>query len=82
MLPEYLLSSRILLSILSIVIFNAGWTGGGKNYVTRMIVHNTFSKGVKSSFMHVFNSEILFKHASKVDLYKVQVQTANINNIY
>ncbi|CAK8675187.1 torsin-1A-like [Clavelina lepadiformis] len=52
-----------------------GWTGGGKNYVTRMIVDNIYVKKQKSSFVHIFNAEVDFKHASQVSLYKDQLQS-------
>ena len=52
-----------------------GWTGAGKNFVARMIVKNLYAKGEKSSFVHVFNSEVHFKHSNSVPLYKDQLQT-------
>ena len=52
-----------------------GWTGGGKNYLARMLVRSIYTKGEKSNFVHVFNSEVHFKHAHLVPMYKDQLQT-------
>nr|XP_039270325.1 torsin-1A-like [Styela clava] len=47
-----------------------GWTGGGKNYVSKFIVGNLFFKKEKSNFVHLFNSEIHFKNKDRVEEYK------------
>uniref|UniRef100_H2Y5F7 Torsin-1A C-terminal domain-containing protein n=1 Tax=Ciona savignyi TaxID=51511 RepID=H2Y5F7_CIOSA len=51
-----------------------GWTGSGKNYVTQMIVNNLYVKKLRSSFVHVFNAEVDFKHQSQLQHYKDQLQ--------
>jgi len=51
-----------------------GWTGGGKNFVARMLVKSMYTKAEKSNFIHVFNSEVHFKHPHQVPLYKDQLQ--------
>ncbi|XP_078490864.1 torsin-1A-like [Ciona intestinalis] len=52
-----------------------GWTGSGKNYVAQMIVKNLYVKNLQSSFVHVFNAEVHFKHQDKVGIYKDQLQS-------
>lgn len=47
-----------------------GWTGGGKNYVSRMIAENLYRKGMASSYVHLFISTYHFPHAEKVSEYK------------
>nr|CAB3255278.1 torsin-1A-like [Phallusia mammillata] len=51
-----------------------GWTGGGKNFVARMIINNIYAKGEKSSFVHVFNAEVEFKHTRHLEQYKDNLQ--------
>ena len=51
-----------------------GWTGGGKNFVARMVVKSIYTKAEKSNYVHVFNSEVHFKHSNLVPLYKDQLQ--------
>ena len=51
-----------------------GWTGGGKNFVARMIVRNIYAKAEKSIFVHVFNSEVHFKDPALLTTYKDQLQ--------
>ena len=48
-----------------------GWTGTGKNFVSQLIADNIFKKGMDSSFVHIFTSELHFPHASQVETYKV-----------
>uniref|UniRef100_H2XLI1 Torsin-1A C-terminal domain-containing protein n=1 Tax=Ciona intestinalis TaxID=7719 RepID=H2XLI1_CIOIN len=52
-----------------------GWTGSGKNYVAQMIVKNLYRKNLESSFVHVFNAEVDFKHQQNVGVYKDQLQS-------
>ncbi|XP_033845283.1 torsin family 1 isoform X1 [Periophthalmus magnuspinnatus] len=51
-----------------------GWTGTGKNFVSKMIAENFYKEGMHSSFVHVFTSELHFPHASQIETYKSQLQ--------
>ncbi|XP_072310592.1 torsin family 1 isoform X2 [Eucyclogobius newberryi] len=51
-----------------------GWTGTGKNFVSKMIAENLYKEGMHSSFVHVFTSELHFPHASQIETYKSQLQ--------
>lgn len=48
-----------------------GWTGGGKNYVSKFIAESTYKLGMKSQYVHVFVSTVDFPHKQKADIYKV-----------
>ncbi|KAG2455997.1 TOR1B protein, partial [Polypterus senegalus] len=48
-----------------------GWSGTGKNYVTKMIAKHLYKKGMRSSFVHHFIATIHFLHAGSSALYKV-----------
>ena len=37
-----------------------GWTGSGKNYVTKFITESLFEKGLASQFVHLFVSTLHF----------------------
>jgi pantothenate kinase-related protein Tda10 len=37
-----------------------GWTGSGKNYVTKFISESLFEKGLSSKFVHLFVSTLHF----------------------
>ena len=51
-----------------------GWTGAGKNYVSRFIAEALFSQGLSSSFVHLFISTLHFPHADLADVYRLRVQ--------
>ncbi|CAL8406242.1 unnamed protein product [Arctogadus glacialis] len=51
-----------------------GWTGTGKNFVSQLIADNIYKKGMDSSFVHIFTSELHFPHASQIETYKSQLQ--------
>ena len=48
-----------------------GWTGTGKNFVSKLIAENIYKEGMDSSFVHVFISTLHFPHPSLNDIYKV-----------
>ncbi|GIX93775.1 torsin-1B [Caerostris darwini] len=52
-----------------------GWNGGGKNYVTQMIVKNLFKKSTDSSYYHFYFGSRDFPH--KHDVYKYQDRLRN-----
>uniref|UniRef100_A0A3Q3MM34 Torsin n=1 Tax=Mastacembelus armatus TaxID=205130 RepID=A0A3Q3MM34_9TELE len=51
-----------------------GWTGTGKNFVSKLIAENLYKEGMDSSFVHVFTSTLHFPHPSQYDTYKTQLQ--------
>lgn len=48
-----------------------GWTGGGKNFVSKFIAESIFKLGMRSDFVHVFVSTVHFPHEQQADIYKV-----------
>ncbi|XP_075691260.1 torsin-1B-like [Rhinoderma darwinii] len=52
-----------------------GWTGTGKNFVSKIIVENIYDLGMKSKFVHLFVSTVHFPHNSLIPLYKDQLQS-------
>lgn len=58
-----------------------GWTGGGKSYVSQMIVKHLYEVGERSNFVHFLYSELHFKHASKVGEYKDQLHSWIYHNV-
>ncbi|KAM7368749.1 hypothetical protein PAMP_013057 [Pampus punctatissimus] len=78
-------ASRIILKAVSgfmnnnnpkkpLVLSLHGWTGTGKNFVSKLIAENIYVEGMGSSFVHVFTSELHFPHASEINTYKSQLQ--------
>ena len=59
------------MAILNQSNFISGWTGGGKSFVSSMIMENLYKLGEKSRFVHYFHCELHFKHVNEVALYKV-----------
>lgn len=51
-----------------------GWTGGGKNYVSKFIAENIYKLGMRSDFVHIFVSTIHFPHEQQADIYKLHLQ--------
>ena len=45
--------------------------GGGKNYVSRIIVDNIFKQKSKSNFVHQFVATLHFPHSNEVETYRV-----------
>ncbi|XP_054986569.1 torsin-1A [Sorex araneus] len=52
-----------------------GWTGTGKNFVSKIIAENIYEGGLHSDYVHLFVSTLHFPHASNLTLYKDQLQT-------
>lgn len=50
-----------------------GWTGTGKNFVSKLIAENIYKEGMHSSFVHVFTSTLHFPHPSLIATYKVTI---------
>jgi len=51
-----------------------GWTGAGKNFVTKWIAESLFKEGMSSKFVHLFISTLHFPHQDQADLYRLKVQ--------
>lgn len=58
----------------ALVLSFHGWTGGGKNYVSRMIAESLFKEGTTSKYYHLFISTLHFPHKELTPLYKDQIQ--------
>lgn len=52
-----------------------GWTGTGKNYVSRMIAESVYKAGLKSPLVNVFAGKASFPSAKEVDIYRVQLSS-------
>ncbi|RXG56924.1 Torsin-1B, partial [Armadillidium vulgare] len=58
----------------ALVLSFHGWTGSGKNFVSKMIAESIYQLGLKSKFVHLFVSTVHFPHEDKADIYKLQIQ--------
>ncbi|XP_029025406.1 torsin-1A-like isoform X2 [Betta splendens] len=88
------IASRIILKAVSgfmgnenpkkpLVLSLHGWTGTGKNFVSKLIAENIYKEGMDSSFVHVFTSTLHFPHPSQYLTYKSQLQQwikGNVSN--
>ncbi|XP_039085534.1 torsin-1A [Hyaena hyaena] len=52
-----------------------GWTGTGKNFVSKIIAENIYEGGLNSDYVHLFVATLHFPHASNITLYKDQLQS-------
>ncbi|KAL7377011.1 hypothetical protein ABVT39_019772 [Epinephelus coioides] len=86
------IASRIILKAVSgfmnddnpkkpLVLSLHGQTGVGKNFVSKLIAENIYKKGMESSFVYVFTSELHFPHQSKLETYKSQLQQQIKENV-
>ena len=50
-----------------------GWTGTGKNFVSKIIAESIYKRGLKSNYVHQFVATLHFPHAHSINLYKVKV---------
>ena len=55
----------------ALVLSMHGWTGGGKNYVSKFIADHIYEKGFESRHVHLFVATLHFPHESKIERYKV-----------
>jgi len=62
----------------ALVLSFHGWTGCGKNFVSRMIAKNLYKLGMASSFVHQFVSSYHFPHADSVEQYKVSRHVSSL----
>ena len=51
-----------------------GWTGSGKNFVSKILAEHIFRKGMDSNFVHQIIATHDFPHQSEVDFYKRQLR--------
>uniref|UniRef100_A0A671GA03 Torsin-1A n=1 Tax=Rhinolophus ferrumequinum TaxID=59479 RepID=A0A671GA03_RHIFE len=79
------LAKKVILNAVSAFISNPkpkkpltlslhGWTGTGKNFVSKIIAENIYEGGLNSNFVHLFVATLHFPHASNITLYKDQLQ--------
>ncbi|XP_072208648.1 torsin-1A-like [Excalfactoria chinensis] len=52
-----------------------GWTGTGKNFVSKIIAESIYKRGLKSNYVHQFVATLHFPHAHSINLYKDQLQS-------
>ncbi|XP_057403634.1 torsin-1A isoform X2 [Balaenoptera acutorostrata] len=52
-----------------------GWTGTGKNFVSKIIAENIYEGGLNSDYVHLFVATLHFPHVSNITLYKDQLQS-------
>ncbi len=53
----------------ALVLSFHGWTGVGKNFVSKIIAEHLYKNGMDSKFVHFFASDLHFPHTSKISLY-------------
>ncbi|EAW87908.1 torsin family 1, member A (torsin A), isoform CRA_b [Homo sapiens] len=54
-----------------------GWTGTGKNFVSKIIAENIYEGGLNSDYVHLFVATLHFPHASNITLYKARMEVWN-----
>ncbi|NWR79127.1 TOR1A protein, partial [Centropus unirufus] len=52
-----------------------GWTGTGKNFVSRIIAESIYKRGLQSKYVHQFVATLHFPHADSINIYKDQLQS-------
>ncbi|NXG62212.1 TOR1A protein, partial [Hemiprocne comata] len=52
-----------------------GWTGTGKNFVSRIVAESIYKRGLQSKYVHQFVATLHFPHAHSIDTYKDQLQS-------
>ncbi|NXF38416.1 TOR1A protein, partial [Nyctibius bracteatus] len=52
-----------------------GWTGTGKNFVSRIVAESIYKSGLQSKYVHQFVATLHFPHAHSISLYKDQLQS-------
>ncbi|XP_071088144.1 torsin-1A-like [Haliotis cracherodii] len=58
-----------------------GWTGTGKNYVSRIVAEHLYKKGMRSKFVHLISAPKEFPHEGMVPFYKDQLHAWIAGNI-
>lgn len=49
-----------------------GWTGTGKNFVSKIVAESIYKRGLQSKYVHQFVATLHFPHAHSINLYKVR----------
>ncbi|XP_016157885.1 PREDICTED: torsin-1A, partial [Ficedula albicollis] len=52
-----------------------GWTGTGKNFVSKIVAESIYKRGLQSKYVHQFVATLHFPHAHSISLYKDQLQS-------
>ncbi|KFU90618.1 Torsin-1A, partial [Chaetura pelagica] len=52
-----------------------GWTGTGKNFVSRIVAESIYKSGLQSKYVHQFVATLHFPHAQNINTYKDQLQS-------
>ena len=52
-----------------------GWTGSGKNFVSKIIADHLFRKGMDSKYVHLMIATHDFQHQSELDFYKRKLRS-------
>ncbi|NXV12303.1 TOR1A protein, partial [Cepphus grylle] len=52
-----------------------GWTGTGKNFVSKIVAESIYKRGLQSKYVHQFVATLHFPHAHNINLYKDQLQS-------
>jgi len=58
----------------ALVLSFHGWTGAGKNYVSRFIAESIYKEGMRSKYVHLFMAPLHFPHESQAEVYKMNIQ--------
>ena len=62
------------------ISFN-GWTGSGKNFVSKIIAEHIFKKGLKSDYVHLIIATYEYPHQSQVEFYKRQLRNRVVSSV-
>ena len=57
----------------ALVLSFHGWTGGGKNFVSKLIAEHLFQNGMNSSYVHMYVATQHFPHQKRIELYQVRI---------
>ena len=63
-----------------VLSFN-GWTGSGKNFVSKLIAENLFKKGLKSEYVHQIIATNDFPHQRLSQTYRDQLKSWVVGNV-
>ncbi|XP_023235254.1 torsin-1A-like [Centruroides sculpturatus] len=65
----------------ALVLSFHGWAGTGKNFVSKLVAENLFTKGMKSGYVHLFIATKHFPFPKKLDQYKQELQKKIENSV-
>lgn len=54
-----------------------GWTGTGKNFVSKIVAESIYKRGLQSKYVHQFVATLHFPHAHNINHYKVRMCCGN-----